>query len=209
MPVVSFTVRSGVINQCNLLVFQLLHKRRVLMDYLDAYRKLITKASLEIRSKGKGVYYEKHHAMPKSMGGGKGENLILLTAKEHYVAHHLLWKICGNKEMALAFKKMKGNNRINSKDYETMKLKAREVSVECGKRMAENLRNIAHLGGKASLAFKKGVHSLTKEQKAAAGSKGGFATNGANNSFIREHNFAFLKQNNPDKFEEIRRLVKQ
>jgi len=38
-------------------------------------------------------YYEKHHIIPKSMGGNnKKENLVLLTAREHFICHWLLTK---------------------------------------------------------------------------------------------------------------------
>ena len=38
-------------------------------------------------------YYEVHHAYPKALGGGNETfNLVYLTAKEHYVCHHLLTK---------------------------------------------------------------------------------------------------------------------
>lgn len=38
-------------------------------------------------------YYEKHHIKPKSLGGDDNDNnIVKLTAKEHYVVHHLLWK---------------------------------------------------------------------------------------------------------------------
>lgn len=39
-------------------------------------------------------YAEKHHVIPKSMGGTNGkENLVRLTAKQHFVAHKLLTKM--------------------------------------------------------------------------------------------------------------------
>jgi hypothetical protein len=39
-------------------------------------------------------YYEKHHVIPKSMGGNNfKENLITLTAREHFVCHLLLLKM--------------------------------------------------------------------------------------------------------------------
>lgn len=38
-----------------------------------------------------GVYMEHHHIIPKCMGGSdKDENLIWLTAEEHYIAHKIL-----------------------------------------------------------------------------------------------------------------------
>ena len=61
------------------------------MDYLAIYNSLISKAKLENRKKKQGIYYERHHIIPKCMGGTNDKlNLILLTAKEHYIAHRLL-----------------------------------------------------------------------------------------------------------------------
>ena len=60
------------------------------MDYKKNYEKLIEKVKLLERKKGD-EYYEKHHITPKCLGGSnKKDNLILLTAKEHYLAHLLL-----------------------------------------------------------------------------------------------------------------------
>ena len=60
----------------------------------------MSKSRSENRVKGKGVYYEAHHIIPKCLGGiGKvGQwkthpNIVLLTAKEHFIAHKLLVKI--------------------------------------------------------------------------------------------------------------------
>ena len=40
------------------------------------------------------VYYERHHIIPKSMGGSDTvDNLVYLTAKEHFLSHLLLTKI--------------------------------------------------------------------------------------------------------------------
>lgn len=39
-----------------------------------------------------GEYFEKHHILPKSMGGSNDPiNLVLLTPKEHFICHHLLY----------------------------------------------------------------------------------------------------------------------
>lgn len=45
------------------------------------------------RSKPDG-YTERHHIIPRSLGGSNGkDNLVDFTAREHYIAHLLLWKI--------------------------------------------------------------------------------------------------------------------
>lgn len=54
------------------------------------YYSIIEKARYENRSK-KDDYYETHHIVPRSMGGtNQKTNLVLLTAREHYIVHLLL-----------------------------------------------------------------------------------------------------------------------
>jgi hypothetical protein len=72
------------------------------MNYKNIYQKLITKTKLEDRKKSDTVYYEAHHIKPKSFGG-EGDcrninhpNIVLLTPKEHYIAHLLLVNIYPN-----------------------------------------------------------------------------------------------------------------
>lgn len=58
--------------------------------YGNIYNSLIEKAQSKNRSKKNG-YYESHHILPRSMGGTNQKiNLVLLTAREHYIAHLLL-----------------------------------------------------------------------------------------------------------------------
>lgn len=58
--------------------------------YGKIYYNLISKAQLENRSKKDG-YFESHHILPKSLGGTNQKiNLVLLTPREHYIAHLLL-----------------------------------------------------------------------------------------------------------------------
>lgn len=68
------------------------------MNYLRTYIKIIKKARMESRFKGDGTYYELHHIKPKSLYPtvSKAEwNLVLLTAREHYICHWLLAKALG------------------------------------------------------------------------------------------------------------------
>ena len=65
------------------------------MNYIKIYNSLVS--NKVDRRKGKDVYYESHHIMPKSLGGDNDKsNLVLLTAREHFVAHRLLTKIYPN-----------------------------------------------------------------------------------------------------------------
>tara|TARA_R110001592_G_scaffold6022_2_gene32637 strand:- start:155 stop:826 length:672 start_codon:yes stop_codon:yes gene_type:complete len=61
------------------------------MNFQIEYDNLIKFAQEQKREKGLDVYYEKHHIIPRSIGGtNKKDNLVLLTAQEHYKAHELL-----------------------------------------------------------------------------------------------------------------------
>lgn len=52
---------------------------------------LIESAKQKNREKGQGIYYERHHIVPRCLGGSNStSNLVLLTAIEHYNAHRLL-----------------------------------------------------------------------------------------------------------------------
>ena len=62
------------------------------------------------RIKGDGVYYERHHIIPRSLCGDNSKsNLVLLTAKEHFVCHLLLTKMVtgdSRRKMVCALSKM-------------------------------------------------------------------------------------------------------
>src|SRR5574343_448350 len=61
------------------------------MNYEKIYNSIIERAISLNRVKYTGEYFECHHILPKSLGGSnKQSNLVLLTAKEHYLCHFLL-----------------------------------------------------------------------------------------------------------------------
>lgn len=109
------------------------------MNYQKIYNNLIDRAKHRIIEKG--TYLEKHHIVPRSMGGSNNkDNIVKLTAKEHYLAHHLLWKIYKNRSMIFAFWTMSNTVRndtkvkINSRTYELLK---KEVSKAISDRFNE------------------------------------------------------------------------
>ena len=83
------------------------------MNYLNIYNSLMKSRNFLPRSKGGDVYFEAHHITPKWLGGSnQKDNLVLLTAKEHYLAHLLLWKHYRDRPSALAYHRMcKSNNQ--------------------------------------------------------------------------------------------------
>lgn len=83
------------------------------MNYLKIYESLIESRKTLGRLKKEGLY-EKHHILPRSLGGSNiKSNLILLTPREHYLAHWLLYKMHSGhskSKMAYAFYRMCSNN---------------------------------------------------------------------------------------------------
>lgn len=70
------------------------------MDYSRIYNQLIAAARMQPPT----GYTETHHVIPRCMGGlNEPSNLVQLTAKQHFVAHHLLFKIHGGLRLAHAW----------------------------------------------------------------------------------------------------------
>jgi len=75
----------------------------------------------------------RHHILPRSMGGDPGfltepNNIIVLTHREHYISHLILWKAYGEK-MTTAFWYMQKTlskswheGKLTSKQYETLQI---------------------------------------------------------------------------------------
>lgn len=103
------------------------------MNYLKTYCKLIRKAENRTLPEG---YTENHHVFPKSIFGNN-DRVVALTAREHYVAHALLEKICIQRygvhhykthKMTHAFVLMCVTRKCeNSYLYESAKLRKSEI----------------------------------------------------------------------------------
>ena len=104
------------------------------MDYQKHYNQLIESRKLLNRKKSKDEYFERHHISPRCIGGSEEiSNFILLTPREHYIAHWLLWKALRISKLAHAFRaiaiNLKDKRRLTSKQYE----RARKIFSECRK----------------------------------------------------------------------------
>jgi hypothetical protein len=117
------------------------------MNYLKAYCNLIRKAEKRTLTEG---YVEKHHIFPKSIFGNNNK-LVVLTAREHYIAHALLEKVYikryglkNNKtiKMITAFWCMNNQNTrneyFNSYLYEASRI--RFINSVKGKKLTESHR---------------------------------------------------------------------
>ena len=64
--------------------------------YTKLYFKIIDNAKSQPRSKNKEIYFELHHVYPASIYPElekEANNLVLLTAREHFLCHYLLCKM--------------------------------------------------------------------------------------------------------------------
>ena len=125
------------------------------MTYSVLYYAIINKhGSID---KPKSMYTERHHIVPKSLGGSNDAgNLIYITARVHYICHKLLCKIYpNNAALRFAFWAMcnqlsgdvQRKYKVSSIDYDKAKKAFAGVNSarHKGKRMStawcENLRN--------------------------------------------------------------------
>jgi hypothetical protein len=87
------------------------------MNYVQIYNKLILRAQGRVLE----GYSERHHILPRCIGGtNEKDNIVRLTPEEHYLAHQLLVKIYpGQKGLLFACFVMcnKAEQRSNNKIY--------------------------------------------------------------------------------------------
>ena len=115
----------------------------------NKYSKLYYKITSNAKQRITEGYTELHHIIPQSMGGSNDkENLVELTAREHFICHWLLIKMTDGEDrskMLYALKGMKAENKyqqryqtkITARVYETYKI---EHSINHSKVMkAKNL----------------------------------------------------------------------
>lgn len=104
------------------------------MDYSKIYSSIIDNR-MRVRYEG---YTESHHILPKCMGGSNaGDNLVRLSAREHYICHLLLTKIYPNNiSLIRAVVLMGSQTGANSITYE--RLRAKFAVIQSASQSGEN-----------------------------------------------------------------------
>lgn len=101
------------------------------MNYQAHYDRLVERARNRILT----GYVERHHAIPRCMGGTDDKsNIVSLTAREHFVAHQLLVKIYPKEGGLIAAVRFltstRKGNPVKSRMYEWLRVRhARQMSV--------------------------------------------------------------------------------
>jgi len=118
---------------------------------------------------------ENHHILPKCMGGNNDlSNIVSLTPREHFVAHHLLWKMYRTSPLHYAFwlmvtKSSSNNSRnyiVTSRTYEIAKTNhAREVSItHTGRVRSEESKRKSSISLKGKAAWNKGLTGIYSDE---------------------------------------------
>jgi len=140
------------------------------MNYSKIYSDLIESAKLRPNLPLLNGYTEKHHIIPRSMGGSNDkENVVSLTAREHFVAHWLLWRIYRNSQMAYAFimmtRRSKDNQRyFSSKGYEFARKATYQTGFKHTEQTIEKIRS-ANKGKITSEATKEKLRNINLGKK--------------------------------------------
>lgn len=145
------------------------------MNYQLQYDKLIVRAKSRILD----GYVERHHILPRCMGGSEDlSNIVPLTAREHFVAHQLLVKIypaVGGLIAAVSY--LTANNSVrNNRMYEWLRIKhAKQMSLNNkGKKMTpEQIAKVVavHKGSKRSAETCAKIAAKATGRKASSSTK--------------------------------------
>ena len=159
------------------------------MNYQRIYDQLIDRAKRENRVKEKdGAYYERHHIIPKCLGGeGKTSqwrthsNIVLLTAREHFLAHLLLVEIYPKEyklkhaawQMVFRHSDTQARSyKVSTRLYERLKLEKSVANIELLKGKTSPLKGrpsplkgVPNLAAKGKVPWNKGIPNGNKGVK--------------------------------------------
>lgn len=156
------------------------------MNFEKIYNSLINKAQLRESVLD---YYEKHHIIPKCINGTNDKsNLVKLSAREHYLAHKLLYKMYpDNRGICLAWHMM-GHVTLNDKHKRDYNITSREFE-KLRVAMSNNLKgkNNPFYGKKHSKETKLKISNSRKSK----------CTGDSNNSRTDKFRESVTGKNNP------------
>lgn len=156
------------------------------MNYKQNYFDFMESRQKLSRSKNEGVYYELHHILPKSLYPEYDKlpgNLVLLTPREHFIAHYLLTKFVLNDiedwtfKMLCAFFRFCNGNEPNlkfasSRLYEYTRLRwiksfptGWHHSEEAKKKISEAHKGIQHSEETKNILREKAIEQFKNQEQ--------------------------------------------
>lgn len=158
----------------------------LLNKYTKWYNDIIAKAQARVNLDG---YYEKHHVIPKSLGGSNDlSNLVFLTAREHFVCHMLLVRMTAgdnkrrmaNAAWGMATRRNKFQDeryRVNSRTYEFLKsnlTQSSESNLARSKKLKGRVLGPMSANHKKKLSGPKTIEHRKKISEARLGKTWGY-----------------------------------
>lgn len=140
------------------------------MDYAKIYEALISRA----RGRDSFGVFEKHHIIPRCLGGSdERSNIVRLTPEEHYLAHQILMRIHPrNEKLALAALMMttsrQGTSRSANKLYGWVRRKAVEARKGIPRSAAVRQKISEKMSGKNHPNWGKKNSAETKAKRLAS-----------------------------------------
>jgi len=139
------------------------------VDYKKIYNQLIDRA----KGRKLNTYFERHHIFPVSMGGKNSkDNLVDLTAREHLIAHMLLWRIYRNNSMSYALWQMSNTRgiKLNSRLYESLRLNVSELVSKqmTGKIVSADTKKKMSKSGKGRVFSEEHRQKISNNRKGVA-----------------------------------------
>ena len=151
------------------------------MNYALLYLSLIDRA----RSRSLSGYRERHHVKPRCLGGSdESENIVELTAREHFVAHQLLVRIFpGEPKLVYAARMMcadRHGRRSGNREYEWLRrrfsaalsIAKRGNAYKLGTKHSDETRRKISEANKGNQSCLGRVHSKETKAKIAAAHAG-------------------------------------
>lgn len=147
------------------------------MNYQQIYNDLISRGLNRVLEPG--VLYDRHHIVPKSLGGSNAPtNMVNLTLREHFVAHRLLVKIHRTnqpyyKKMLYALWRMCNRgcaNGVNSHVYDQTRTAYINDHPQRDPHLKQTIKSkrdaglYKHSGAQVSQSLKQTLNSLSEEE---------------------------------------------